>query len=67
MPDGVLAVWLPDETLLYRKNHLRELYGVAGATFCQVFPTVKPADDEPLFLLCGSKNLTADPEELNRR
>ena len=65
--DGVLAVWLPDEMLLYRKSHLLDLYGAVGAIFCQVFPTVKPAGSEPLFLLCGSKNLTSDPEELNRR
>ena len=66
-PDGVLAVWLPEEMLLCRKNHLRELYGTTGVIFSQVFPNVKPADDEPLFLLCGSNNLTVDPEELNRR
>ena len=65
--DGVLAVWLPDEMLLYRKTQLMELYGAAGAIFCQVFPTVKPAGNDPLFLLCGSKSITVDPEELNRR
>lgn len=67
VPDGVLAVWLPDEMLHYRGNQLREFCGAVGAMFVQIFPTVKPADDEPLFLLCGSKNLTTDPEELNRR
>ena len=65
--DGVLAVWLPDELLSYRKNYLSDLYGNAGTVLCKVFPQVKPACSDSLVLLCGGSNLTNSPEELDAR
>ena len=66
-PSGVLAVWLPNEALFYRKTRILELYGTTGAALGNVFSVVKPAGSEPLVLLCGEHNTANLPEELNER
>ena len=66
-PQGVLVVHLPEAAAFYLKRRGLDLHGYIGSILRQVFPSVKPADRESNMLLCGRRQITNHPEELNRR
>ena len=66
-PGGVLTVWLPEDAMIYRRPYVLDLYGFSGSLLKNIFHNVIPADNESMVLLCGERNITNSPGELNRR